>query len=131
MTKIVDAKDAILGRLAAYAAKESLKGESVVILNCDLIRISGNKNDIIGKYYNSRRRMGTIQRGPKKSKTSYKYVKKVIRGMLPEHRWGRGKEALKRVICYNGVPSEFENANKITLPTKKLLKFMYVKELLE
>ena len=44
--KVIDGKGAILGRLASYAAKEALKGEEIVILNCEEVIISGNKQMI-------------------------------------------------------------------------------------
>ena len=34
MTKIIDGKNAVLGRLSSYAAKEALKGEEIIILVC-------------------------------------------------------------------------------------------------
>jgi large subunit ribosomal protein L13 len=127
--KIFDGQNAVLGRLASYAAKEALKGEEVAVLNCDLVRVSGNQANIQERFKQSRRRGGTIQRGPKISKLSYKIVKKTIRGMLPNHRIGRGREALKRIKCYSGVPPEFENSEKITFKDTKLKKFMNVEDL--
>jgi len=44
--KIINGENAILGRLASYVAKESLKGEEFVILNCKKIIITGNRKDI-------------------------------------------------------------------------------------
>ena len=41
--KIIDGKGAILGRLASYAAKQALKGEEIVVLNCEEVIITGNK----------------------------------------------------------------------------------------
>ena len=41
--KIIDGKNAVLGRLASFVAKEALKGEEIVIVNCDEIMITGNK----------------------------------------------------------------------------------------
>jgi large subunit ribosomal protein L13 len=127
--KIIDGKNAVLGRLASYVAKEVLKGEKVAVVNCDLVVITGNKANIQERFKQTRRRAGTIQRGPKISKLSYKIVKRTIRGMLPNHRIGRGKEALKRVKCYSKVPAEFENVEKISLGNKKLKKFINVENL--
>ena len=45
MTKIIDGKNAVLGRLASFAAKEALRGEEIVILNCEQIIITGNKRN--------------------------------------------------------------------------------------
>ena len=46
MTKIIDGKNATLGRLASYDSKEVLKGEKIIILNCGEIIITGNKKNI-------------------------------------------------------------------------------------
>jgi len=54
--KIIDGKNAVLGRLASYAAKEALKGEDIVILNCEHVIITGNKRDIRETFERKRRR---------------------------------------------------------------------------
>ena len=97
MTKIIDGKGVVLGRLASYAAKEVLKGEKIIVLNCGEVIITGNKKDIKEKFEQKRRRVGSGQKGPKYSKLNYKIVKRAIRGMLPNHRKGKGK------IAYNLV----------------------------
>ena len=126
--KIIDGKDAVLGRLASYVAKESLKGEEIIVLNCEEILISGNKSYIKADFEKKRDRVGSSQKGPKLSKVSERMVKKTIRGMLPEHRFGRGREAFKKIKCYNKIPKEFEDKEKISLANKKLLKYSKVKE---
>ena len=113
--KIIDAKDAIMGRLASYAAKQAMNGEDVVIVNCEQAKITGRRLDIAEHFLKSRTKVGTGQQGPKISRLSYKIVKRAIRGMLPEHREGRGRVAWKKIKCYNGTPKEFESAEKITL----------------
>jgi len=124
--KIIDGKNAVMGRLASYAVKEALKGEEIVILNCNEIIITGNRKRIKEDFEEGRRRVGSSQKGPKHSKTSEKIVKRVIRGMLPNHRFGRGREAFKRIKCYNKVPKEFEDKKKIVGGKEKKTKFVYV-----
>jgi len=126
--KIIDGKNSVLGRLASYAAKEALKGEEIVVLNCGEIIITGNKKNIEEDFKAKRSRVGSGQKGPKHSKTSEKIVKRVIRGMLPDHRKGRGKIAFRRIKCYVGVPKEFQEAKKIIVGKEKRNKFIYVKE---
>ena len=128
MVKVIDGKNAVLGRLASFAAKEVLKGEEIVILNCNEIIITGNKSFIKENFRIKRDRVGHGQVGPKHSKLAYKIVKRTIRGMIPGHRWGRGKQALSRVKCYNDVPKEFENVKKIVAGKEKPTKFSRVKE---
>jgi len=125
---VIDGKDAVLGRLASYAAKQSLKGEEVAIVNCEEINISGNKKMIEAGFVDKRSRIGHSKRDPNHPRTDEKIVKRVIRGMLPDHRLGRGKQAFKRIKCYKGLPKEFEEAKKITMANNKLMKSSKVKE---
>jgi len=127
--KIIDGKNAVLGRLASYAAKESLKGEEIVILNCDQIIITGNKKNIREEFEAERRRIGSGQKGPKVSRSAEKIVKRAIRGMLPDHRQGRGKIAYRRIKCYVGIPKEFQESKKIIGGREKKSKFIYIKEI--
>lgn len=129
MAKIIDAENSVVGRIASFAAKEALKGEEVVIVNCEKAIISGRKEDIKGRFDERRKRVGTLQVGPKMSILSEKYFKKIIRGMLPDHRGGRGKEALKRVMCYKGVPEKFKDAKKVEMFRERKIKFMRVQDL--
>ena len=126
--KIIDGKGAILGRLASYVAKEALKGEEMIVLNCEEILISGNKKTTKDRFEQRRGRVGSGQKGPKLGKTSEKMVKRSIRGMLPDHRMGRGRAAFKRIKCYNKIPSEFEDKKKILAGKEKPIKCSKVKE---
>ena len=129
MVKIIDGKNATLGRLASYVSKECLKGEEIIILNCDKIIITGNKKNIKENFEKKRKWVGSTQKGPKISRISEKIVKKVIRGMLPNYRNGRGRDAFKKLRCYNNVPKEFEEKEKIISGKIKTTKFIEVKEL--
>lgn len=126
--KIIDGKNAVLGRLASYVAKEALKGEEIVILNCEQVIITGNKKNIKENFEAKRRRVGSSQKGPKYSKTAEKIVKRTIRGMLPDHRKGRGREAFRRVKCYIGIPKEFKDSKKIIAGKEKKSKYSQIKE---
>jgi len=116
--KVIEGKDAILGRVASYVAREALKGEEFAIVNCDQLIITGNKTNIEEYYESKRQRVGSTQKGPKISRTSEKIVKRTIRGMLPNYRTGRGRDALKRVKCYVGVPAEFEKEKRMIVGEK-------------
>ena len=116
--KIIDGRNAVLGRLAAYSAKEALKGEDIVIINCEKIIITGGKKNIKEKFEAKRKRVGSTQGGPKISRTSEKIVKTAIRGMLPNYRHGRGRVAFKRIRCYVGVKKEFEEKKKMSFEKK-------------
>jgi large subunit ribosomal protein L13 len=128
MKIIIDGKNTVLGRLASYAAKEALKGEEIVILNCEHVLISGSRKNIEKEFLEKRGRIGSGQRGPKYSQSSEKIVKRTIRGMLPDHREGRGRVAFKRIRCYTGVPKEYFEAKKIILNTGDKIKSIEVRE---
>jgi len=126
--KIIDGKNAVLGRLASYVAKEALNGEDIAIVNCEQVIITGNKKDIEKEFLEKRSRVGSSQKGPKHIKTSERIVKRAIRGMLPDHRKGRGKIAYKRIKCYIGIPKEFEETKKIVTGKEKKIKAFQVKQ---
>jgi len=126
--KIIDGTGAVLGRLASYTAKELLKGEEVSIINCNEIIISGKKKSIGKEFAKRRSRVGHSQKGPRHHKTSEKIVKRTIRGMLPNFREGRGKQAFKRLRCYNTVPKELKEKKAISSSKEKPIKFAKVKD---
>lgn len=126
--KIIDGKGVVLGRLASYAAKEAVKGEEIVVLNCAEVIITGNKERIKKDLEEKRRRVGSGQKGPKVSRSIDKIVKRTIRGMLPNHREGRGREAYKRIKCYVSTPKEFQDSEKISFVREKK-KFVKIKEI--
>ncbi|MBU3907116.1 MAG: 50S ribosomal protein L13 [Nanoarchaeota archaeon] len=128
---VIDGKNATMGRLASYAAKQALNGEEIAILNAELVIITGNKEFIRKEFLIKRGRVGSGQRGPTASKNPEKYLKRVIRGMLPNYRWGRGKSALGRIKCYKGIPKAFESVKKISAGKDKSAKFMQLKEILK
>lgn len=128
---IINAENGILGRLASYAAKQALQGAEISVVNCEKAVITGNKKDIIQKYKVLRAKGGHSQKGPKVSKTPYRLVKRVIRGMLPNHRGGIGKQALGRIRCYNDIPDEFKDQKMEKMPSPKTSKYIELKELSE
>ena len=127
--KIIDGEKAVLGRLASYATKEALKGEEIVIVNCNQVIITGSKKNIEEEFKASRGRVGSSQKGPKIIRNSERIVKRAIRGMLPNHRFGRGRDAFKKIKCYNKTPKEFEESKKISMGKNQKSKFVYVSHL--
>ncbi len=127
--KIIDGKGAVLGRLASYVAKQLLKGEEIVIVNCEDVIITGSKKEIKENFEEKRRKVGSGQKGPHYPRTKDKIVKRVIRGMLPNHRKGRGKQAYKRIKCYIEVPKEFQDSKKIKAGREKKTKFITLRDL--
>lgn len=129
--KVIDGKNAILGRLAVYAAKEALKGEDIFIVNCEEVIITGKKRAIEDKLRERKTKVGSGQKGPKHSMVSEKIVKRAIRGMIPNHRKGRGKIAIRKIKCYNGVPKEFSESKKIEFGKSKKRIFSKIKDVIK
>ena len=105
--EIINAEGQIMGRLASMAAKKALLGKKIEIVNCSEAVITGDKYGIIEKYLKLRKTGGSSQRGPYFPSSPEKILKRVIRGMLP-YKKQKGREALKRIRCYNNVPEGYE-----------------------
>ncbi len=128
--EIIDAKDAVLGRLATQVAQLANSGEEVRILNAEQVIISGDKQMVL-KRYQERADLGTKDKGPFLKRRPDLFVKRAIRGMLP--RGAKGRDALKRIKAYIGVPDELKDKEAKpaikNLQTLGTLKFITVKEL--
>ncbi len=124
---IIDADDAVLGRLASFSAKKALQGNKVLIINCKNAVITGNKKPIKEDYLQKRRRHGSSQKGPIFPKSPAKIIKRTIRGMLPKQ--GRGREALKNVICFNEIPEKYEKAKTIKAGKEKTSKYVKLEKI--
>jgi len=125
---IIDATNSALGRLASFAAKQALLGKSIIILNCENVLISGNRKSIIEKYKQAKARGSHNLKGPNFPREPFRILKRTIRGML-RYKRGRGSLALKKVICYNNTPQEYENTNKIALQKQFKVNVITLKEL--
>ncbi len=104
---IIDADNAVLGRLASIVAKRLLKGEEIIIVNAEKSVIIGNKSFIIQKYQ-KRREIGSVRKGPYYPKMPDRILSRTVRGMLPVKK-PHGKEAYRRLKVYMGVPNEFKS----------------------
>ena len=109
---VIDAENAVLGRLASYVAKQSILGKKIIIVNAEKAIIVGNKGEIIRRYHRKRKLGGPSLHGPFFPTTPERILKRTIRGML-EHRKGRGREALKKIMVYRDTPRQYEEAKKI------------------
>jgi large subunit ribosomal protein L13 len=126
---IVDAEGKTLGRFASQVAmilrgknKPSYTphadcGDNVIIINCEKIRLTGNKmND---KVYTTHTGHPGGQRfqTPKEALAKYpeRVLERAIRGMLPKNRIGR--ELFRHVHVYEGVqhPHEAQQPKVIQL----------------
>ena len=103
---IIDATNLIVGRFATQVAKKALLGESVDIVNCENAVISGKRDNIIGEYMQKKQR-GIPTKGPFISTLPDRFVKRIIRGMLP-YKQEKGEKAFKRIKCHIGLPESLK-----------------------
>ena len=131
--EIVDAKNAVFGRMGSYVAKQLLNGKEIIIINSEETIISGDGKLPVEKTKQLRAmgRGGSLK-GPKISKLSDRLLKRKIRGMLPWDRT-RGKDAYKRLRCYIGVgPLKEEELKDVKTFNHKIPnKYIKLKEISE
>lgn len=112
---VVDAKDAVLGRLATKIATY-LRGKNkpvftpnvdtgdfIIVINADKIRLTGRKLDE-KIYYHHTGYIGGIKAQTAKTmmeKTPEKIIEKAVWGMLPKNTLGR--QMLKKLKVYKGA----------------------------
>ncbi|MBS3127631.1 50S ribosomal protein L13 [Candidatus Woesearchaeota archaeon] len=104
--RIIDAKEALVGRLATVVAKAALLGDTIKIINCEQAVVSGTKQHILQRavqYY----QRGIHTKGPFVSRLPDRYVRRIIRGMLP-HKQPKGIAAYRRIMCYMGIPEDLK-----------------------
>jgi large subunit ribosomal protein L13 len=111
---IIDANNRIIGRIASFAAKKALLGEKVDVVNCEKGVISGSREGVFAKYKH-KRELGGPRKGPFICRLPDRFVRRIIRGMLPMDR-ARGLEAYKRVMCYISVPEELKGKPCLEVP---------------
>ncbi len=124
---VINAEGKILGRLAAFAAKQALLGEEVRVVNCEKAVVTGSPKRVLEDYRRKRER-GVPRKGPFFPKQSDRLVRRTIRGMLP-YKKPRGAEAFKRVMCYKGVPFELEGKPFTDVPGADASKLKNLKYL--
>jgi len=113
---VVDADKQKLGRMASRIAKLLLSGVEVVVVNAEKAVVTGSKNAILEKYLRLMRR---------RQLTSHKVIKvwyprkpdrlvwyTIVR-MLPRRK-PRGRDAVKRLKVYVGIPEQFQNIEKVS-----------------
>jgi large subunit ribosomal protein L13 len=109
---VIDATDIILGRLAAYAAKQALLGETIRIVNAEKAVITG-KPEFTLAAQKRKREMGAPLIGPYYPRMPERIVKRTIRGMI-SYKKPRGKEAYARIRCYAGIPDDLKAEKLVT-----------------
>jgi large subunit ribosomal protein L13 len=118
--KVYDADNMVIGRLASKVAKAALLGDRIVIVNAEKAVITGDRRTVIEAYkekFNIRTSYSP-RRGPFHHRRPDKFVRRIIRGMLPWPK-PRGKDAYKRIHVYLGVPEKYADSEKIILEGSK------------
>jgi|SRR3989344_3654820 len=122
---IVDAKNAVVGRLSSSVAKELLAGKKIIIVNAEQSIITGDHNQISNKYIEERRR-GSPQHGPFFPKRPDMILRRIIRGMLP-YKQAKGRNAMKRLRVFVGFPKSAEGKHITVLDNSvKEIKTKYM-----
>merc|ERR1711939_106018 len=115
---VIDGRAHMHGRLASIVAKLILNGQKVVIVRCEEINISGNfyRNKL--KYLDFLRKRCNVKpsRGAFHFRAPSKIFLRTVRGMIP-HKTERGKDALKRLQTFEGVPPPYDKKKKMVVPS--------------
>lgn len=131
MVKVINAEDAIAGRLATRAAKLALEGETVIIVNSEKAVITGNPKTIL-KDYLAKIHRGNPFKGPYTPKRPDRILKRIIRGMIP-YKKSHGTKAFKRIKTYLGVPTKYEGKarelEEVSMKRGNILKYITLGDL--
>merc|ERR1712073_247758 len=115
---VIDGRGHMMGRLASIVAKLILNGQKVVIVRCEEINISGNfyRNKL--KYLDFLRKRCNVKpsRGAFHFRAPSKIFWRTVRGMIP-HKSERGKEALKRLQTFEGIPPPYDKKKRMVIPS--------------
>ena len=114
---VIDGRGHLMGRLSSIVAKFLLNGNKVVVVRTEGIHMSGNfyRNKL--KYLKFLRLRCNVKplRGPFHFRAPGKIFWRTVRGMIP-HKGERGKDALKRLQCFEGVPPPYDRKKKMVIP---------------
>lgn len=114
---VVDASNAVAGRIASIVAKQLLLGEYVIVINAEKAVLSGNRHSIINEH---KEQLGIRTRtapwkGPFHWRQPHGILRRIIRGMVPWKK-ARGRLAMKRLRVYTGTPEDLKITRRLDLP---------------
>merc|ERR1711997_1301126 len=98
---LIDGRGHLLGRLASTVAKFILSGNKVIVVRCEGINMSCNFKPL---------------RGPFHFRAPGKIFWRTVRGMIP-HKTERGKDAMKRLQTFEGVPPPYDKKKRMVIPS--------------
>ena len=121
---VIDASGLVAGRLASVIAKRLLRGESIVVVNAEKAILTGKPRRVVEWYMKRvsewRTHYNPEKRGPKVPRRPDRIFKRMVRNMLPYKR-PKGRDALRRLRVYVGVPPEFRGA-RVEVPEEARLR---------
>ncbi len=131
---VIDAKDSRIGRVGTFVAKKLLEGEEVNVINAEEAVISGNPQVTVEEYLLRRQLQfkGNPEKSPYWPKVPDRFVKKLIRGMIPRKK-ASGRSAYKNLKVYIGHPADIKG-EPITVEGAelgKLNRYIKIKRLCE
>ncbi len=115
---VIDASNLILGRMASIVAKKLLEGYKIVIVNAEKAVVSGEPRRVISSYQlllGVKTLRNPYKWGVRRPRTPDRIVRSAIRGMLPKNS-PKGTRALRNLKVFIGVPEEYINKEKTTIP---------------
>ena len=120
---VIDGTNHIAGRLSSNVAKLLLEGNRVAVVNSEKIMISGKKKNIVHEYEQFLKISSILhpKHGPFHPRRPDTMMSRMIRGMLPRDK-PSGKEALKRLRIYIGIPKDVKSLGKTQLQKTKITK---------
>lgn len=130
---VVDAKDMILGRLAARVAHilrgkhkttfvpHQDTGDYVIVLNADKIRVTGDRLDTKFYYRHSQFPGGFRQVSLRRMLETHpdRVIEFAVKGMLPHNRLGRQMFRKLKVYAGNEHPHSAQNPTKLDIAEGK------------
>ena len=104
---VIDATNSRVGRLSSVIAKRALLGEKIDLVNCEKAVLTGKKHTIFANYRKKKER-GNPLKGPFLSMMPDRFVRRIIRGMVP-YKQEKGRKAFKNIMCYIGIPTKLRS----------------------
>lgn len=115
---LIDAENLIVGRLGAVVAKKALLGERIDIVNAEKAVVSGRRQVVLQRM-KERVSRGYWSKGPHFRRNPDMLLKRMIRNMLP-FKQPKGEAALKRIMCWVGVPEQFKDKKLETVEQARI-----------
>merc|ERR1712137_1491900 len=114
---IIDGRGHLRGRLASIVAAQILRGQRVVVVRCEEIKISQSlfRRHLEWKDKENKRINTNPRRGFKHFTAPSRMFWKTLRGMLP-HKSPRGAAALGRLRVFDGIPFPYDHKKRMVVP---------------